>query len=655
MTTDISVAGALPADKKKSWLHTLVRGRETDAAWVRPALFALLAATALLYLWGLGSSGWANSYYSAAVQAGTKSWQAFFFGSSDAANAITVDKTPLFLWPMEISARIFGLNSWSILVPQALEGIAAVGLLYATVRRWFGPAAGLIAGATLALTPVAVLMFRFNNPDAMLVLLMVAGAYACTRALENGSTKWLMLAGSAVGFGFLAKMLQALLVVPAFAIVYLVAGPPKLGKRIWQLLLAGVAMVVSAGWWIAIVELWPASSRPYIGGSQTNSILELTLGYNGFGRITGEETGGLGNMNQDAGIFRLFGSEMGSQISWLLPAALLMIVALLWLSGKSPRTDRTRAAVLLWGGWLLVTGLVFSLSQGIIHPYYTVALAPAIAALVGIGVVLFWRQRAQLDARLILAMTVAATAVWSFALLSQANWQPWLQWAVLAAGLIATVALVVTNRLARWITVTALLVAAFAGVGGSAAYAVQTASTAHTGAIPSAGPSSGRGGFGAGGGRMIVMGNGNRPPGMQGGPPAAQGAAPGGGQRMFGGGGLLNAGTVPTAVSALLKQNSGSYTWVAAVVQSNSAAGYQLATGLPVMAVGGFNGTDPSPTLAEFKQLVAQHKIHYFIGGTGFGGRGAGSGSTASQEIANWVAQTYKSQTVGGVTLYDLS
>ncbi|WP_163513331.1 glycosyltransferase family 39 protein [Fodinicola acaciae] len=653
MTTDLSVAGSIPADKRKSWPHTLVRGRESDAAWVRPALIALLAATALLYLCGLGASGWANSYYSAAVQAGAQSWEAFFFGSSDAANAITVDKTPLFLWPMEISARIFGLSSWSVLVPQALEGIAAVGLLYATVRRWFGPVAGLIAGAALAMTPVAVLMFRFNNPDAMLVLLLVAGAYACTRALENGSAKWLMLAGSLVGFGFLAKMLQALLVVPAFAITYLVAAPPKLGKRVWQLLLAGVAMVVSAGWWIAIVELWPSSSRPYVGGSQTNSVLELTLGYNGFGRITGNETGGLGNLNQDAGIFRLFGSEMGSQISWLLPAALLMIVALLWLSGKSPRTDRTRAAVLLWGGWLLVTGLVFSLSQGIIHPYYTVALAPAIAALVGIGVVLFWRQREQLDARLILAVTVAATAVWSFVLLSQADWLPWLAWVVLVAGLIGAVAIAVSNRRARWVTAIAVLVAIFAGAGGSTAYAVQTAGTAHTGAIPSAGPSSRRGGFG-GGGRMIVMGNANgvRPPGNAG----SQGRPPGAGQRVFGGGGLLDAGTVPTAVSALLRQNSGSYSWVAAVVQSNSAAGYQLATGLPVMAVGGFNGTDPSPTLAEFQRLVAQHKIHYFIGGNGgFGGRQAVSGSNASQQIATWVAQHYQAQTVGGVTLYDVS
>src|SRR4051812_31365516 len=262
--------------------------------WVRPALLALLLGTGVLYLWGLGASGWANSYYSAAVQAGSHSWKAFFFGSLDAANSITVDKAPAFLWPMDIAARIFGVNAWSILVPQAIEGVVAVGVLYAAVRRWSTPAAGLIAGAVMALTPVAALMFRFNNPDAMLVLLLTLAAYALVRALEHGSTRWLIGAGVLVGLGFLTKQLQALLVVPGFALVYLVAAPGSVRRRIGQLLAAGAAMVAAAGWWIATVELVPASMRPYVGGSQTNSILELTLGYNGLGRLTGNETGSVG-------------------------------------------------------------------------------------------------------------------------------------------------------------------------------------------------------------------------------------------------------------------------------------------------------------------------------------------------------------------------
>src|SRR4051812_392923 len=247
-----------PATGGPGRLTRLWRGPETDPCWGRPGLLGLLAATAILLVWGLTASGWSNAFYSAAAQAGSASWKAFFFGSSDAANSITIDKTPAALWVMALSARIFGVNSWSILVPQALMGVASVGLLFGSVKRWFGPAAGLIAGAVLALTPIAVLMFRFNNPDALLVLLMIAGAYATVRAIENGSTKWLVWAGVFVGFGFLAKMLQALLVVPAYALAYLIAGPPRLGKRIRQLLLAGVALVVSAGWYIAIVELVPA-------------------------------------------------------------------------------------------------------------------------------------------------------------------------------------------------------------------------------------------------------------------------------------------------------------------------------------------------------------------------------------------------------------
>ncbi len=222
----------------RRWVVGLVRGNSHDPRWVRPTLLALLGATAILYCWGLGASGYANSFYSAAAQAGADSWSAFFFGSSDAANSITVDKTPASLWLMALSVRMFGLSSWSVLLPQALAGVATVGVLYATVRRWFSPSAALIAGAVMALTPVATLMFRFNNPDALLVLLLTLGAYATVRAVEKASTKWLMLVGVLVGFAFLTKMLQALLVIPAFALVYLIAAPTGLGRRIRQLLLA---------------------------------------------------------------------------------------------------------------------------------------------------------------------------------------------------------------------------------------------------------------------------------------------------------------------------------------------------------------------------------------------------------------------------------
>ena len=467
-----------------------------DPAWARPALILLLVATAALYLWRLGDSGYANPFYSTAVQAGTKSWKAFFFGSFDSSNFITVDKPPVSLWVMDLSARIFGVNAWSILVPQAIEGVAAVGLLYATVRRYAGAAAGLIAGGVLALTPVAVLMFRFNNPDALLTLLLVGSAYTLLRATEHGSTRWLLATSAILGTAFLTKMAQALIVVPVFALVYLLAAPTPLRRRLWQLAAAAGTLVVASGWWVAIVELVPASARPYIGGSRDNSLLDLILGYNGFGRLTGNETGSVGGGPAGAagrwgatGWTRLFGSDMGTQISWLLPTAIVLGAAVLWYTRRRPRTDLTRAAGLVFAGWLGLTGVIFSFAQGIIHPYYTVALAPPIAALIGMGAVICWRERSAVWARGSLAAATLAAGVWGYALLDRTpSFQPELRVLVVAGALAGAAALLGVDRLRGRIVIAVAALAIAASVGGSAAYALETASTPHSGAIPTAGP-----------------------------------------------------------------------------------------------------------------------------------------------------------------------
>jgi 4-amino-4-deoxy-L-arabinose transferase-like glycosyltransferase len=664
------------SSRRPIWVRA-TRGPDTDPRWARPALLALLAATAVLYIWGLGASGWANSFYSAAVQAGSASWKAFFFGSSDAANSITVDKTPASLWVMALSARVFGVNSWSILVPQALEGVAAVGLLYAAVKRWSGPAAGLIAGAVLAVTPVAVLMFRFNNPDALLVLLLVAGAYAMVRALETASTKWLLWAGAFVGLGFLTKMLQALLVVPVFALVYLVAAPTPVRRRIGQLLAAGAALVVAAGWWIAIVSLLPASMRPYIGGSQHNSILELTLGYNGLGRLTGNETGSVtgggggfggngGGIWGQTGWTRMFDGVIGGQIAWLLPAALLLLAGGLWVTRRAPRTDRARAALALWGGWLLVTGLVFSFMQGIFHEYYTVALAPAIGALVGIGATLLWRRRHELAASAYLGLTLGVTAIWAHVLLSRAaGWHPWLATWVPVAGMAVAVLLVGSAWLPRRAALAVAAAGLIVALSGPTVYAVSTSATPHTGSIVTAGPAvaGSRFGPGGGGGRGGFGG----PPGGFGGTGQTGTGQTGTGQTGTGGfggptggfggggaGGLLNGSTASAALVSALQADAGSYTWSAAAVGSNNASGYQLASGQPVMPIGGFNGSDPSPTLAQFQAYVARGKIHYFLGG-GLGLGGQQGGSNAAASIASWVQANFTATTIGGTTVYDLT
>lgn len=635
----------------------------TSPRWEWTGLVALLVGTGIAYIWGLGASGWANSFYSAAIQAGSVSWKAFFFGSSDAANSITVDKPPMSLWLMSLSVRIFGLNSWAMLVPQALLGVASVALLRATVKRRFGGAAGLLAGLVLALTPVATLMFRFNNPDALLVLLMIASVWALLRGVETGKTKWLLITGMFVGFGFLTKQLQVMLVVPPLAMTYLISGPPKLLTRLVQLCGALGAMVVSAGWWLLIVEFWPASSRPWVGGSQNNSILELTLGYNGFGRLSGDETGSVtpgrggtgagtgGSMWGETGIFRMFDSSQGGQIAWLIPAALILLVVGFVLRGRTPRTDGQRASLIVWGSWLLVTGLTFSFMAGIFHSYYTVALAPAVAAVVGIGSVMSWRRRDTYWVRIAMALAVASTVAMASVLLHRSeSFVPWLKWAILVVGVLAVVALLIPALTRGRVAAASILAVMFAGLAGPTAYAVDTIGTPHTGSIVSAGPNTGMRGFGGmGEGRR---GQGGPPGGMQ--LPGADGGAEMGatGRGMGGGtGGLLEGSTPAAAITAMLGQDAGSYTWVAAAIGANTAAGYQLATEDPVMPIGGFNGTDPSPSLAQFQQYVADGQIHYFIGGDGM--RGMESGTSAA--ISAWVTDNFAATTVDNVTLYDLT
>jgi hypothetical protein len=531
-----------------------------------------------------------------------------------------------------------------------------------------------------------------------------------------------------LGFGFLTKMMQAFLVLPGFGLAYLWAGPARLRRRLWQLLAGLGGVIAGAGWWVVIAELVPAADRPYFGGSTNNNILELALGYNGLGRLDGSETGSIGGggpggggggFGGSTGLFRLFQSEFGGQVSWLIPAALLSLAALLWVSRRAARTSRVRAFALLWGGWLLVTGLVFSYMQGIIHPYYMVALAPAIGALVGVGAIALLRSDMPVAGRAVAAAGILGTGIWAYVLLDRTPaWLPWLRWTVLVAGLLGAAAVFAVPALlggtarksgapagppgqAAWrapvLAYAPLALALVAGLGGPLAYSLDTANTTHTGSIPSAGPTvagafgggpGGAGGFGGGfpggtgrpgGGTRTDTGTGTGTGGFPGAPGSGsigtpgtggtsngagtQGGAPGtggnatrgpGGTDGPGGGmgGLSGSTQVSSALIKLLEQDASQYKWIAATEGSQSAAPIELATGGDaVMAIGGFNGTDPAPTLAKFEALVAKHEIHYYVGQSdnSFGG---GSGSSA---IASWVAAHFTSQTADGVTVYDLT
>ncbi|GAB3241783.1 ArnT family glycosyltransferase [Mycolicibacterium hippocampi] len=605
--------------------------RLAQPRWVRPALLALLSVTAVLYLWDLGSSGWANQYYAAAAQAGTQDWKAWLFGSLDAGNAITVDKPPAALWMMVLSGRLFGFTPFTMLLPQALMGVAAVGVVYAAVRRVSGPGAGLLAGAVLAVTPVAALMFRYNNPDALLVLLLVVAAYCMVRAVETAGTRWLVLVGVVLGFAFLAKMLQGVLVVPGFAVAFLVAAPVGWWQRVRKLLLAAGAMIATAGSFLVMVSIWPAGSRPYVGGSTDNSLVQLALGYNGIQRVTGGEggpgggpdgggpgggpDGAGGNLffGGEPGIGRLFGASMGAEASWLLPAALIGLGAGLWFTRRTARTAGVRASLLLWGGWLLVTGAVFSFMDGIIHPYYTVALAPAVAALVGICTAELWRGRRYRAPRAVLTTMCAATGVWAFVLLDRTpDWLPWLRWVVLIGAVVVAVTLAVgLHRLGR-ATAIGAAAAVFFGAAVPAAYTIETAMRADEGPMAMSGPAASDGG------------------------PGGRGA-----------GGSVSDNTELQQLVEAADDNR----WAAATIGSMSAGGLELATGASVMAIGGFTGGDNSPTLEQFQAYVSDRQVRYFIADDR-GGPGRGIGSPT--DITTWVEQNFTPMSVGGATVYDL-
>ena len=621
-------------------LYALLRGRVDEAAWARLAMVGVGLLAGVLYLWNLTVSGYANVYYSGAALAGSQSWSAWFFGSIDASNFITVDKPPLAVMLMGLSVRLFGLSSWSILLPEALLGVASVLLLFSIVRRTFGPAAAVIAGVVMALTPAAVLIFRYNNPDALLTFLLVAGAWAVQRSLEQGRVRWLALSAVFVGLAFNTKFLQAYVVLPAFVLTWLIAAPVSFRRRIAALIPMAIAGFVSSFWWVAIVQLIPADQRPFIGGSTDGSALQLVLGYDGLGRIFGGSGagggGGGGGFSGTPGILRLFNAQLGDQVSWLIPLAVVGLAAGLLIHLRGRRTDPRRAAYLLWGGWFLITAAVFSFMSGVIHSYYAVALAPAIGVLVGAGVVELWRLRSRsLVAGIVLGGGGVATAIWSAMLLNRTPaFLPGIDVAVVMVALAAAV--VIAFPEARAFPRFSMLAAAIALVAllvGPAAYTVSAMNTGFSSGDPSvsltaAGTQGGPGGFGGG---------------------QAIGGQPNGGQ---------NAGTSSSSQQLYdyLVANRGTASWIVAVQGADQAANIELATGQPVMAMGGFTGSDPAPTLDQLKAYVASGQLRYVIvSGGGQGGFGGG-GRGGSSDVTTWVTSNGTLVTsISGVSLYDLS
>ncbi|MGH3808527.1 MAG: ArnT family glycosyltransferase [Pseudonocardiaceae bacterium] len=614
---------------------------------------------AVLYGWRIGAEGWGNPYYSAAVRSMSTSLTNFVFGSFDPLGVVTVDKPPMALWPMVAAAAIFGYHGWALLLPQVVEGVAAVFLLHRTVRLWAGEHVALLAALVFALTPVTVAINRDTNPDTLMVLLLVAAAYAFTRSVQpliepGTATRWLLLAAMLLGLGFVTKMLQAWIVVPAFAIAYLVGSSAPVRRRVLDLLGAGAALVASSLWWVALVGLWPGP-KPYIGGSTDGSVLNLVIGYNGLGRIFGRAAGrelvggpsgpagfgggpgggqisggpggpgGPGGFGGKSGIARLLGAQVGGQISWLLPLCLLVLVAVTIagvrrMRSGAPGDPARRAGWFLWGSWLLLVGLVLSFAQGTFHPYYTTEMAPAVAAVTATGVAAMWRHYRQLGGYhwLLFPAGVTLTAGWAWVLLSRdTSWNGWLRYALAVVALAAVVLLVAgrvyrsgVSKLAGVLGMVALLLAP--GVWSAA-----TAFASSGGALAQAGPP----GFGRG---RLDPARGGLPF------PARSGSAM-----------RTELTTDQRAILAYAQVNTrGTRITLAVEGGAMAAEVYLIHSDAAIVGMGGFSGQDPAPTVATLAQWVQQGQLRFVLtGGAGPGGAGrAGRGGVSTQRT-QWVQQ----------------
>ena len=618
-----------------------------DRSWLeKMTLPILLIATGALYMFGAMHNGMANSYYAAAVQAASQNWTAWLFGSLDAANYVSIDKPSLATMIMGLSARLFGFSSFSMLLPSVLAGVGSVWLLYSAVKRQFGFTSAMISAVTLMLTPVAALMFGFNNPDAILTFMLIASGYAFLRSLEGRRPLlWLGLAGLFTGLAFNTKMLQGLMVLPAMVIVYLAFAKPPIVTRFLHLMFAGVITTVSTLWWSVLVWLTPSGNRPWVGSTNDNSIWSLIFGYNGFGRLLGNRGGGGGGtppsggmaiaspggmgggapsgghgpggtgFGGQTGIFRIFNNDFGPNIVWLLVLALASGGLLLWILHKTPRTNRGRAAVIFWILWLIIHIVIFSMTSGVIHPYYVVVMAPAVAALVGIGVPFLWGAYVRRKSYAwILPMLVGVTAAIAIIILSYAGTMTWLMWMVGILGAVGMAGLLVNLYTPkRWLQNLAIITSVAACMTAPVVYTLSTSNVTHTGSIPTAGPSS-----------TAMQGSNNEK------------------------------SQADSALVQYLLQNQNGATWLVAVDSANESAAIQLTSGQPVMAIGGFNGSDTQLTLEQFKQLVADGKLKYYAASSHGHGGGPNGGNS---EITNWIKKNGKVVNYGGsdVTLYELS
>jgi 4-amino-4-deoxy-L-arabinose transferase-like glycosyltransferase len=614
-----------------------------------------------MYSWNIDHAG-LSGFYSVAVKSMSESWKAFIFGAFDPKATITLDKLAGSFVPQAISARIFGFHPWALALPQVIEGVISVLVMYRVVRRWAGPAAGLIAAGLFAVTPVAASMFGHSMEDGALTMCLVLAADRYQYAVSNARLRSLIWCGFWIGLGFQAKMLQAWMALPALAVGYLYAAPADARRRVNHVLIAGAATLAVSLSWIALYTLVPASARPYIDGSTNNSAISMVFGYNGlerfgihfpgsvasmfgghggpFGasRAAGAHAAHAGLAVQTArlghgggfgaggggGWTKLFGTRFGPEIGWLYPLALLALVCGLVWNRETSRVDTTKAGYVMWGTWLVTFGLIFSKMSVIPHTAYVASLAPALAALSAAGIVMFWREYQNGTSRSwLLPVAVAAEVTWSAYL-----WWPYRTFlpvvagAGLALGIAAVIALVLTrlgsHRAGARIAGTVMLAGIAAMLVAPAAWSASVLDLKYSGTEMNAD---------AGPADMTMP----RLPQVPGGSKLL--AA---GMRAFAGNGTLT--PAQRDLYRYVEAHRDGAPYLMAVTSWSQAAPYIEATGQEVLPIGGFSGTVPSPRLSRVLQLVRTGQLRFFVVASqpSFGFMREGKEAT---EISAWVQQ----------------
>jgi len=598
-------------------------------------LVAAIAGVSLfLGLSNIKQQGFANYYYAAAVRSMMQNWHAFYFVSLDPKGFVSIDKPPVGFWIQTGSALLFGYHGWSILLPQAIAAALSTVVLYSIVRRFFGPIAGLIAALALAISPLNVAVARNNTPDGLLVFALLLASLCLAKSIQSGRALWLIGAFALVGVGFNIKMMEAYLVLPGMAIAYLCSAHSSFRRRIGHLAAASVALVVVSFSWATTVWLTPANQRPYVGSTKDNNIFSLIFGYNGINRLlpkgwsilgigsgvvamssvslrgSGPASGRLSE-NGPQSLFRLLNHQIGGQVGWLIPLALIgLLVA--WGRPRWRKIDSRQTMLLMFGTWGVVEVIFFS-EAGFFHRYYLSTLSPALSALSGIGVVALWRLfRSSTWTALILPATLAGTAAVQFRILAiYPFWQSRIEPALIAAIVVSVVAFVVnwllrcSTRLRSGLAPATIGLVALASLlvvfAAPAVWSYTTIDRGYNGALPIAGPDA----------EATSSHTLHSPLSDQ---TASIDA-------------VVRAELKPRPLSAtkpvvtdsgqvimnFLDAHRGRDVYVVAVLSSREADPIIVNTGESVMTLGGFSGADPIVTIASIKRMIKANDVRFFL------------------------------------------